>query len=67
MPTPEEDKAAGYFDVGVWGEKDVKGAYPSGSEWELPDGSKIDPSLIPDVLGGEGRKVKPAAPVAPAK
>jgi hypothetical protein len=38
MPTPEQTKAAGYSDVSDWGEKDVEGAYPPGTKFDLGDG-----------------------------
>jgi hypothetical protein len=55
MPTPEQTKAAGYSDVSDWGEKDVAGAYPPGTKFDLGDGDHVDVSKLPDVIGGKGK------------
>lgn len=54
MPDADKQKAAGYFDVSDWGEKDVAGAYPPGTTFEL-DGQKVDVSSLPDVIGGSAK------------
>lgn len=55
MPTPEETRKAAGSDVAVWGDKDVAGAYPPGTTFEI-DGEKIDVSKVPDVIGGAPAK-----------
>lgn len=55
MPTRDESKAAGYHDIADWGEKDVEGAYPPGTTFDLGDGEKVDVSKLPDVIGGKGK------------
>lgn len=52
MPTPEETRKAAGSDVAVWGDKDVAGAYPPGTTWNI-GGEKIDVSKLPDLIGGD--------------
>lgn len=54
MPTPEETRKAAGSDVAVWGDKDVEGAYPPGTTFEI-DGEKIDVTKVPDVIGGKAK------------
>lgn len=60
MPTPEESKRAGVFDVSDWGEKDTAGAYAEGTIVDI-GGEKVDLSKLPDAIGG-GSKPKPKQP-----
>lgn len=53
MPTVKEIKAAGGNDVGEWGEKDLSGAYPDGTTFDL-NGHTIDPAKLPDLINAPG-------------
>lgn len=66
MPTPEESKKAGVFDVSEWGEKDGSGAYLPGTMFDLGDGRPpVDVSKLPDVIGGKGKRSKKPRAKAP--
>lgn len=68
MPDAKASKAAGYSDVSDWGEKDVDGAYPEGTHFDLGDGEPVDVTKVPDVIGGKGpkrRRPKGRAPERP--
>lgn len=59
MPSNEQIKREGANDVGEWGEKDMTGAYAKGTMCELPDGSKVDLSKVPDIIGGKAKPKRP--------
>jgi hypothetical protein len=50
MPTHGEIKAAGGNDVGDWGEKDLIGAYPPGTTFDI-NGEKVGVDELPDLIG----------------
>lgn len=65
MPDAKASAAAGIADVSDYGEKDVTGAYPAGTTFDI-GGEKVDVNAIPDVIGGKAKapakRPKPAAP-----
>jgi hypothetical protein len=56
MPSAEESKKAGYHDVADWGEKDLSGCYAPGTSMDLGEHGKLDPSKVPDHIGGKAPK-----------
>lgn len=66
-PRSSPAKAAGYFDVSEWGDKDASGAYPPGTMLDLGDGKPIDLSRVPDLIGESGKRARRPAGRAPTR
>lgn len=55
---------AGVSDVADWGDKDLAGAYPPGTKFDLGGGQVVDVTAVPDVIGGVAKKPAAKKPAA---
>lgn len=63
MPSSKRSASskAGVSDVSDFGEKDLSGAYPPGTTFDLGEHGKVDVTKVPDIVGGKPKSKPPAS------